>query len=64
MRIKQENGTHIYGQPIQHTGREEQPHHLSVELEGPESTSADEEVAQDLSMSQEETPATSFASES
>lgn len=51
----------MYG--LQHTLREE-PHHLSAELDGPESTSADEEVAQDLSMSQEETPATSFASES
>ncbi|XP_046683299.1 forkhead box protein P1-like isoform X2 [Homalodisca vitripennis] len=46
MRIKQENGTHVYG-----------AHHLSAELEGPESTSADEEVAQDLSMSQEDPPA-------
>ncbi|XP_054280746.1 forkhead box protein P1 isoform X2 [Macrosteles quadrilineatus] len=58
MRIKQENGTNIYGQGAGLGVREERS------SEGQDSTGADDEVAQDLSMSQEDTPSTSYASES
>lgn len=53
MRVKQENGRHGYGQG-----------HLGLQrVVGPGSPSTEDEVAQDLSMSQEDPHPPSYASE-